>query len=188
LNARKGDFWSLSFEVGPTFLLSDFNFFRAFGQVFLNHPLNDSLTWSQGYRLGLANGLDMQRLAEVELFGRSTELFRAGGANSLRGFATDSVGPPGPISGLSAGGEAALILNQELRYQHSSGIGSAIFYDAGNVFAHIKDFDLRLRHSIGAGLRYDSPVGLLRLDIAFPLGRKAGDDSYQWFFSFGQAF
>jgi outer membrane protein insertion porin family len=188
LNARKGNFWSLSFELGPTFLLSDFNFFRAFGQVFLNHPLNDSLTWSQGYRLGLANGLDTQRLAEVELFGRSTELFRAGGANSLRGLATDSVGPPGPIAGLSAGGEAALILNQELRYQHSSGIGSALFYDAGNVFAQIKDFDLRLRHSIGAGLRYDSPVGLLRLDIAFPLSRKAGDDSYQWFFSFGQAF
>jgi outer membrane translocation and assembly module TamA len=148
----------------------------------------DTLTWAQGYRLGLANGLDRQRLAEVAVFGRSTELFRAGGANSLRGFATDSVGPKGPISRLSAGGEATLILNQELRYQHSSGVGAAVFYDAGNVFESIRDFDLRLRHSIGAGLRYDSPVGLIRLDVGFPLGRKAGEDSYQWFLSFGQAF
>jgi hypothetical protein len=42
-------------------------------------------------------------------------------------------GAAGPIAQISEGGEATLIINQELRFQHSSGIGGAAFYDAGNV-------------------------------------------------------
>jgi outer membrane translocation and assembly module TamA len=78
--------------------------------------------------------------------------------------------------------------DQELRYHHASGLGAAVFYDVGNVFATIKDIGFDLKHSVGFGLRYDSPVGLLRLDIGFPLTRGPTDRSYQWFFSFGQAF
>ena len=37
-------------------------------------------------------------------------------------------------------------------------------------------------------LRYASPVGLLRLDLGFPLFRREGEKSYQVFFSLGQAF
>jgi translocation and assembly module TamA len=41
---------------------------------------------------------------------------------------------------------------------------------------------------VGAGLRYESPIGLLRLDLGFPLDRRPGEDAYQLFFSLGQAF
>ena len=101
LNARRGNFWSMSFEVGPTFLLSDFNFFRWFAQAFLNRPLNNSLTWSQGYRLGLADGLDMQRLAEVALFGSSTDLFRPEAPTACAGLRGTGLGGPGPLRRLS---------------------------------------------------------------------------------------
>ena len=109
--------------------------------------------------------------------------------NTLRGFATNSVGPEGPVPGLSRGGEALLILNQEVRYRHPWGIGVAVFYDVGNVYEEIKDLtSLELRHSIGAGLRYDSPLGLLRVDFGVPLNKRSTDRSFQWFFSLGQAF
>ena len=189
LDARKGLFLSLSLELAPEFMGSDFQFFRTLAQAFYARPLGDSLTWAQGFRIGLGNGLDEQARIQTALFGRSTETFRAGGSSTLRGFATDSVGPPGPVEGLSRGGEALLILNQEIRYRHPIGLGLAAFYDGGNVYPEIKDlWSFKFRHSIGAGIRYDSPVGLLRLDFGFPLNKRTTDRSFQWFFSIGQAF
>lgn len=189
LDAREGMFLSLSVELGPELIGSDFSFFKTTAQAFVARPVGDSLTWAQGLRIGFANGLDEQIAFQTALFGRSTEGFRAGGANSLRGFATDSVGPPGPIQGISRGGEALLVLNQEIRYRHPLGIGLAAFYDGGNVYADAKDlWTFKLRHSLGAGIRYDSPVGLLRVDFGFPLNKRPGDRSFQWFFSLGQAF
>ena len=189
LDPREGMFLSLSLELGPEFIGSDFSFFKVTGQVFLARPVGRSLTWAQGYRLGVANGLDEQVRTQTAIFGRSTEGFRAGGANSLRGYAIDSVGPPGPIQGISRGGEALIVLNQELRYRHPSGLGLAAFYDGGNAYAQAKDlWTFKLQHSIGAGLRYDSPVGLLRLDVGLPLNPRAHDRAVQWFFSLGQAF
>ena len=68
------------------------------------------------------------------------------------------------------------------------GAGAAVFYDAGNVFVLPSDLSLDLRHSLGTGLRWDSPIGLLRLDLGFPLARREGEKAYRLFFSLGQAF
>lgn len=189
IDARVGSFLSFSVDLAPTFLGSDYQYYRALGQVFLARPVGRSLTWAQGYRLGLANGLDEQARLQSQYFGRSTEAFRAGGANTLRGYATDSVGPPGPLRGISRGGEALLVVNQELRWRHPWGVGFAAFYDVGNAYDDIAELkSLKLRHSVGAGLRWESPVGLLRVDFGFPLGKRDSDRGYQWFFSLGQAF
>jgi len=192
LNAHRGTFLSLNLGYGPEALGSDVTFTKAYAQAFLTRPVGASLTWAQGYRLGVASGLaDDIFLASERFRPRSTERFRAGGANSIRGFATDSVGPTRTLSDgrvISAGGQAVVILNQELRYQHGSGLGAAVFYDAGNVFEKASDLDLALRHSVGVGLRYDSVVGPLRVDVGFPLGRRAGERSYRVFFGLGQAF
>ena len=56
------------------------------------------------------------------------------------------------------------------------------------MFESVSDFTLDLRHSVGFGLRYDSFVGMLRVDIGFPLNRREGDRSYRVFFGLGQAF
>src|SRR5262249_51593429 len=116
-----------------------------------------------------------------------SDLFRAGGPNTVRGFGTDSLGPQ-TAAGEALGGGATLILNEELRYQHPTGLGAAVFYDAGNVYPTVKDFDLRLRHSVGVGLRYFSGFGLIRIDAAFPLDRRPQDKSVQLWFGFGQIF
>ena len=143
-------------------------------------PLGPSLTWAQGARLGLAHGFQGQRLT-------STERFRAGGANTIRGFANDSVGPRNVFDD-PAGGQAVAILNEELRYHHPSGLGAAVFYDGGNVFESVSELSLDWRHTLGAGLRYASPVGLLRLDLGMPLNPRNGDKRFRYFISLGQAF
>jgi outer membrane protein assembly factor BamA/autotransporter translocation and assembly factor TamB len=193
LNAHRGDFTSLNTSWGPEAISADGgNFGKVFLQGFLTRPVGGSFTWAQGYRVGWATGLAQDLFVSTERFRPvSTERFRAGGANSVRGYETDSLGPRAVlIDGrvVAAGGEAVLVLNQELRFQHTTGLGAALFWDAGNIFESGSDLGFNLRHSLGLGLRWDSPVGLLRMDVGFPLGRKAGEDSYQVWFGLGQAF
>src|SRR5262249_33119234 len=101
-----------------------------------------------------------------------SERFFAGGSNTLRGFATDSVGglvvcantaPPGQPESLScanAGGESLLLLNEEFHFPLWKSLWGEIFLDAGNVYPTISDFDATdLRSSAGLGLRLDTPIG-----------------------------
>ena len=179
LSPRRGSFWSVSVAYSPRVLGGDLNFIKGFAQASLARSLRPTVVWAQGYRLGLARGFRGQSLD-------CAERFSAGGANSLRGFGTNTVGPIDAFCG--ARGNALLVFNQELRYTHRSGVGAAVFYDFGNVFAEAADIDLRLRHSLGVGMRWESPIGLLRLDVGFPLDRRTGDKRRHFFFSLGQAF
>jgi len=177
LDARRGRFLSLSLEAAPRLLGSDFDFVKGLAQVFVSSPFAERWTWAQGYRLGMARPFHGEPLV-------SDEGFEAGGANSIRGFGLDEVGP----ADYPFGKEVVIVLNQELRYHHPSGLGGVVFWDAGNTFATASDLSLDLRHALGAGLRWSSPVGLLRLDLGLPLSRHEGESAYQLFFSFGQAF
>ncbi len=67
-------------------------------------------------------------------------------------------------------------------------LGGALFYDTGNVFGRVADDELRLQHAVGIGLRYDSAVGLIRVDLGIPLNRRPGEERYQLFFGLGEAF
>jgi outer membrane translocation and assembly module TamA len=180
LNAKRGRFLSLNVTYAPESLASDFTYLKGYLQAFISRPLGSSWTWAQGWSLGLAHGFGGQSVV-------SSERFYAGGPNSLRGYAKDSVGPRDFLDE-PTGGEAVLVLNQEVRYVHRTGLGVAVFYDGGNVFDRVKDMSLDLRHTLGGGLRWESPVGLLRLDLGLPLNRQEGDDPYQVFFNLGQAF
>ena len=169
LDARRGRFWSVSLEYSPEALGSDFTFVKGFGQVFSMRPVGGSLTWAQGLRLGLAHGFGGQRLI-------STERFYAGGGNTIRGFATDEVGPRDVFDD-PEGGQAVVVLNEELRYHHPSGLGGAVFYDGGNVFPSVSDLNLDWRHAVGVGLRWSSPIGLLRLDRRLPSPAETGREA-----------
>jgi translocation and assembly module TamA len=179
-------------ELDHSGLGSDFSFIKGFGQAFLTRRLGTSLTWAHGYRLGLAAGFNGQRVPGLTR--EFSERFRAGGANSVRGYATDLLGERDPLTLEPVGGEAVVVINQELRFAGPRNIGGAVFYDGGNVFERIKDFSLRLQHSAGVGLRYRSAVGLVRVDLAFPLNRRRlpdgrlQDRGYQIWFGLGQAF
>lgn len=179
LDARQGRFYAFDVELSPAWLGADLRFIKGFAQGFFMRS-RGPFTWAQGYRLGLGASLTGAQLS-------ASERFFAGGGNSVRGFATDSLGPLG-VDDRPNGGEAVLVLNQELRWRSPSGFGAAVFYDAGNVFARAADVGFDLRHTLGAGLRYGSPLGLLRVDLGFPLSRREGERGYRVFFSIGQAF
>lgn len=98
-----------------------------------------------------------------------------GGANSVRGFRTNQLGPydaiwndDGTLTYLPRGGTAATQVSAEVRFPWAYDITLATFADAGILSETIPEYGLDdLRYSIGFGLRYDTLVGPIRADFSF---------------------
>lgn len=123
-------------------------------------------------------------LADVPL----TRRLYSGGTNSIRGFDFQKLGPTDagnePIGGLSR-----MEMGIELRVPVWKRIGLVGFVDAGDV--QLEPWTWRfdeLRASAGPGLRIDTPVGPLRLDVGFLLNRPSFGDPWRIHLSVGQAF
>lgn len=114
--------------------------------------------------------------------------FLAGGGGSVRGYAYKNIGS-GRLNGDAIAGRALLEGSAELRTQWTDTIGSVLFADAGFVgddwgFSDVGD----LKIGVGAGLRYFTPVGPIRLDIGIPLDPDQDDPDFAAYVGIGQAF
>ena len=85
-----------------------------------------------------------------------------------------------------------LILNAEARIPVpiKKGLGVVAFYDGGNVFPTVgfHQFTSLYANNVGAGLRYATPVGPIRIDFGQNLNPVHGVSAFQYFISIGQAF
>ena len=95
------------------------------------------------------------------------------------------------------GGNGLIVLNGELRTRllkvKSRDVGVGGFLDGGNVFARAIDMNLgQIRGAAGVGLRYDSPLGPLRLDYGLKLSLQPFNGALEhrgvWYLSLGEAF
>jgi len=92
--------------------------------------------------------------------------FYLGGANSIRGYAENTVGPK-DSTGVPDGGQVVMLANMELRTPMSSKFWFTFFMDAGNNFGRFREVTIGdMLVSVGVGLQYLAPVGPLRLDYA----------------------
>ena len=173
--------WLLSsnLELSPRSLGSDVSFVRQLGQAYHFRPVGPVVLASAG-RLGLVSPRGGQALLP-------SELFQAGGARTVRGVAENELGPRdffGPT-----GGQAVVVMNQEVRfpiYRWVQGVG---FFDAGNVFAEPRDIDFsRLVTAYGAGLRVATPFALLRIDYGRPWTNTGDVRRAEWTFGIGHTF
>jgi translocation and assembly module TamA len=86
----------------------------------------------------------------------------AGGDQSLRGFDYKSLSPV--EYGYKVGGQGLAVGSVEYNYQFKEGWRGAIFSDFGN--AYDKSFSNDTEYSVGVGLRWKSPIGPIRIDVA----------------------
>lgn len=92
-----------------------------------------------------------------------SQRFFAGGDRSVRGYSFQSIGPQ-DAAGNTIGGEYLVLGSVEADYLFYRDYGAALFFDAGDAFSESPD----LQKSAGIGLRWRSPVGMVRLDFAHP--------------------
>ncbi len=169
LNPTRGYFFSVTGEWGfPVFgMESDYQ--KVFMKSQLFRPLPGGLNLGLTARLGLGNGLR-----------NLPERFFAGGSNTFRGEDFDMLGPLDSISLEPYGGEAVLLVNTELAFALFPSwkeFRLAAFFDLGNVYGSLKAFrPLDLQGAAGAGIRYRTPLGPVRVEVAWKLWRLDAQD------------
>ena len=134
-----------------------------------------------------------QELAYAKEYGDSDEIpiferFFAGGADTIRGYEERSVGPKDENDD-EIGGNKRALLTAELIIPIQKQLRLVTFLDMGDVYSPEEDIDLStFRKGVGAGVRFFSPLGLLRLDWGYKLDRKSGESSNEFHFGLGGSF
>ncbi len=134
-------------------------FVRAYGRVEGYRPLGDS--WLGSARLELGQVFVNESLAVPD-----TLLFRAGGTDSVRGYAYRSLAPK--LNGVEVGGTVLATASLQVArpiFADRPEFLWAVFVDAGN--AADSWGSMRPAYGYGVGLHWRSPVGPLRIDLAY---------------------
>ncbi|MBX3596805.1 MAG: outer membrane protein assembly factor [Rhizobiaceae bacterium] len=116
-------------------------------------------------------------------------LFFSGGGGSVRGYAYRTIGVPVAGTDEVVGGRSLIEASAEVRARVTDSIGVVAFVDAGYVGEEsFPDFDEDLKVGVGAGLRYYTGLGPIRLDLAAPLDPGPNDPDVAFYVGIGQAF
>lgn len=191
LNARRGYLASVHLEKAGTFLGGSFDYYELTGEGRVYQNIGNVMLLAGQVRAG---SIDAQGDPDVRVpfFKR----YFLGGATNLRGWGRFEVSPLSGL-GLPVGGHTFLTFSTEARFPVWSKLGGVIFLDGGNVWTNSWDFDLGdLRYDVGPGLRYDTPIGPLRVDLGYQLNPIPGllvngepqQRRFRFHFSIGQAF
>lgn len=117
----------------------------------------------------------------------ATRRFFVGGGGSVRGYSFQEI-TPYTDEGDGTGGRSFATVNLEARVSVTETIGIVPFLDIGTASQEtIPDFS-DLRMGAGVGLRYMTPFGPLRLDVAMPLQRYEGGSRFGIYAGIGQSF
>jgi outer membrane protein insertion porin family len=193
LNPRHGMYNTVNLGVSTKYFGSQRSFARALVRNATYYSLGKNWVLARQTQFGFIvpfaapAGIDAQESVPLP------ERFYAGGADSLRAFPFNQAGPrdtgaplvpDGPSSeatGFPLGGNALFINNIELRFPFiGQNIQGVIFHDMGNVYSSLGDLSFRFHqnnpqdfnymvHAVGFGIRYRTPVGPIRADIAYSI-------------------
>ena len=178
-----GRLQKLNAELG---VAGDTRYLRSSYQYQQYIPLNKQYTLAFNGELGYGKGLS----------GRPFPVFKnfySGGLGSVRGFEQGTLGPR-DVTGSVIGGSKKVTLNAEIMTPFpGAGNDRTLrmfgFVDVGNVYGEDQNFELsEMRASVGIGLSWISPVGPLRLAIANPVRKFAGDRIQKLQFQIGTSF
>jgi outer membrane protein insertion porin family len=184
-NPTRGFIVILSLREAAKVLGSEKQFLKGTAQITQFFPLRPWLVLALSARGGAARTFAQTR--EVPL----PERFLAGGRSTVRGYDQDRLGIPGVtlIDGRPTGGDAFMVFNEELRLSLPASIGLVVFFDHGNVWPTVPSVRLdQVKSTTGTGLRYNTPVGPLRLDYGYKLDPEEGESRWALHFTLGHAF
>jgi outer membrane protein insertion porin family len=161
-----------SAEFSGTFGEATYSFQKLSLDVRRFTPITSSTTLAKRVNSGVifnAEGVDLP--ANIRFF--------SGGTNSVRGWSRQTLGPSRTSfdddgnfnTYVPIGGRASFSFNVELRQQITNiipNVGLAAFLDGGQVWRDIRSLEERpVQFGVGGGIRYQSPIGPVRVDVAY---------------------
>jgi translocation and assembly module TamA len=171
LNPTRGYLLNVQFTGAPFTSTSDGIFLQSHVKTQAYYPITSSTQLIARAEIGIVNGQN----SAPELF-----LFRAGGDQSVRGYAYQSLGVK--EGDAVVGGRYIATGSVEVVQWLTSQWGAAVFVDAGNAANRLQD--LSPVYGYGLGARWKSPLGPIGADIAY--GESTG--KYRFHFNIGVAF
>ncbi|EHQ52374.1 outer membrane protein, OMP85 family [Ectothiorhodospira sp. PHS-1] len=165
--------WRLNFSLrgASEDLLSSISFAQATGRARYIMPLGEG-------RLLLRADAGTTAVQDFAKLPASLRFF-AGGDNSVRGYGYQKLGPTND-DGDIIGGRHMASGSIEMDYPFAEQWSVAVFADGGNAFNDLNEWNAR--YGIGAGVRWRSPIGPIRVDIAHPID---GDDNFRLHLTMG---
>lgn len=170
LNPTQGYRLSAELSGGTESLLSETNFVQAKLTGKGVYSLTPKWRVLGRAQLGATAADDFRKIP-------ASRRFYAGGDNSVRGYDYESLGPE-DRDGDVIGGKYLMVGSLEMDYRFKEDWRVAVFTDAGNAMDSLQT---PLKKSVGVGLRWQSPVGPMRIDLAKPVN----DDGLRIHFSLG---
>jgi outer membrane protein assembly complex protein YaeT len=192
-NTVRGIYNTADVGIATKILGSERNFVRILLRNATYHQVKRNLIFARQTQVGwitpYSAPANLTEAQSVPL----PERFFGGGPDSLRAVPYNQAGPRdtgapvipgGPSSaptGFPLGGNALLFNNLELRFPLlGANIGGVLFHDMGNVYRTISDVSFRFRqrdindfsymyHAVGFGVRYRTPIGPVRVDLAYSM-------------------
>ncbi len=195
-NTTDGVYNTVDFALASKYVGAQPNFVRLLAQNSTYHRIRAGFVVARTVQVGVNvpwAGHGVEGVQTARFAGRPdpripiSERYFGGGANSHRGFPYNQAGPRDPATGFPLGGGAQFLNSIELRFPLGGrDLSGVIFHDAGNVYsrpggisfrsrqqvrtndAGVQEFDFDyMVHALGLGVRYRTPIGPVRFDVAF---------------------
>jgi outer membrane protein insertion porin family len=194
-NAHRGIYNSLDVGVAEHYFGGNRNFTRFLGRNSYYKRFhtdwviasNTQLGWIRPFSIAPVattdpvTGLSTTALPEPFDYVPIAEHLFGGGSTSHRGFPDNQAGPRDLKTGFPLGGNALFFHSTEVRFPFlGENINGVLFHDMGNVYKDLgsitfrsrqrdmQDFDYMV-HAAGFGIRYRTPIGPVRVDLAYSL-------------------
>jgi outer membrane protein assembly factor BamA len=180
-DAHRGIYNTLDLGVASHLLGGNKNFARLLARNSYYKTLRRFYVLATNTQFGWISPFRVRSDIDPTQYVPIAERFFGGGNSSHRGFPDNQAGPRDLLTGFPLGGNALLFHSTELRFPLlGDNINGVLFHDMGNIYSSPSDISFRVSqrdltdfnymvHAVGFGIRYRTPVGPVRIDLAYSL-------------------